>query len=507
MTDAQYLDAEALLAADMGDLADDPLEWVRYAYQWDEGELKGFDGPDTWQEGFLRELGQEIRRRSFNFLDAVEPIRTTTTSGHGVGKSALVAWLADFILSTRPFSKGIITANTSPQLETKTWAEIAKWTRRCITRHWFKVTSGRGAMKIVHRLHPETWRLDAMAWRENQPEAFAGLHAATSTPYYIFDEASGVARAIFETAMGGMTDGEPMMFLFSNPTKPTGFFYDSHHSLRHRFNAYRVDSRDAKMTNKEEIKGWIEDFGIDSDFVKVRVLGEFPLTGDRQFIPSNLVTAAMDEARVPLFTPIDPVIIGCDPARFGDDETTIYVRRGRDARTFAPKILRGRSQIEIAHEIRFMNETLLADAINIDSGMGQGVIDALNAWGVPNVNEVHFGGTSPNSEYDNMATFMMGELRTWLKKDGVCIPNDPVLKRQLTIRRYDMVDSKKGTAIRIESKEDMKADADIKESPDRADGLGLTFAVPVRMRDVEKTRAEMAGEKYSNVVGVEYERQ
>lgn len=504
--DAAYQSVEALLAQDMGDLADDPLEFVRYAYQWDYGELAGFDGPDSWQEGFLRELGEEIRKRGFNFKDAVEPIRTTTTSGHGVGKSALVSWLADFILSTRPQSKGIITANTSPQLETKTWAEIAKWTKRCITRHWFKVTSGRGAMKIVHRLHPETWRLDAMAWRENQPEAFAGLHAATSTPYYIFDEASGIARAIFETAMGGMTDGEPMMFMFSNPTKPTGFFYDSHHSLRHRFRTYQVDSRDAKMTNKEEIKGWIEDFGIDSDFVKVRVLGEFPLTGDRQFIPANLVTAAMDKAREPAFTAIDPVIIGCDPARFGDDETTIYVRRGRDARTYAPKILRGRSQIEIAHEIRYMNQTLLADAINIDSGMGQGVIDALNAWGVPNVNEVHFGGASPNTECANMATFMMYELRNWLKKDGVCIPDDPTLKRQLTIRRYDMVESKKGTAIRIESKEDMKADADIKESPDRADGLGLTFAVPVRARDEAKTRAEMAGERYSNVVGVEYER-
>ena len=505
-----YTSLDALnveLARDMGELADDPYEFVMYAYPWGRGELERYDGPDVWQTGFLKEWGQEIRLRGFDGSTPVEPIKFSTASGHGIGKSAFSAWIVDMIMSTRPHCKGIVTANTSPQLETKTWAEIAKWTKRCITSHWFRVTSGRGAMKIVHRDNPETWRVDGMAWRENQPEAFAGLHAATSTPFYLFDEASGIPKAIFETANGGMTDGEPMMFLFSNFTKASGYFYDSHTSLRHRFITRQIDSRTAKMTNKVELQKWIDDYGIDSDYVKVRVLGEPPNASDKQFIPTNIVDAAMSPTREPSATLIDPVIIGVDVARFGGDESTIYVRRGLDGRTIPPQHFRSMDTTQLSYAVRKLATELLADAINVDGGgVGGGVIDNLRNWNVPNVNEILFGGASPDDDYANMATYMMGEARTWLKREGATLPNDPILKRQLTTREYHFTDGKKGTAVIIESKDAMREHQDKKESPDRADGFGLTFAVPVGPRDIEKTRAQIAGLPFSNVIGDNYER-
>lgn len=493
------------LALDMGDLAEDPLEWVRYAYPWREGDLSGFSGPDEWQTGFLREWGQEIEARGFDGITPVLPIRFSTTSGHGVGKSALTAWISGFILSTRPHSKGIVSANSIPQLETKTWAEIAKWMKLCITARWFRITSGRGSLKIVHRQHAETWRLDGMAWSKDRPASFAGLHAATSTPFYIFDEASEIARIILETAMGGLTDGEPMFFMFSNPTASSGFFFDSHHDMRHRYKTFQIDSRKARMTNKALIEEWIADWGIDSDFVKVRVLGEFPLQGNRQFISSSLVTGVMDETRAPSYTANDPVIIGVDVARYGFNESTIYVRRGRDARTIPPKIFRNLDTVQLAHEVRKLNQDLYADAINVDGGFGHGVIDVLRSWGVPNVNEIHNASPSPDEEYANMATYMMAEARSWMKLANACLTNDPILKRQLTSREYTMVEAKRGTAVRIEPKEEMEKD-DSKESPDRADGFCLTFAVPVAMRDVETTKAIIAGNAPSGVVGVEYDR-
>ena len=499
------------LAADMGELADDPLEFVHYSFGWGRNELQGFSGPDTWQEGFLREWGEDIRARGFDGLTPVMPILRSTTSGHGVGKSALVAWICWFILSTRPFCRGRVTANSMPQLESTTWPEIIKWGNSCLTRHWFRSTSGRGAMKIAHKLHPETWRLNGIAWDEHRPAAFAGVHAATSTAFYIFDEASEVAQIILETAQGGLTDGEPMLFLFGNPTKPNGYFYETHAGqLAKRFRSYKVDSREAKMTNKPLIQSWIEDYGIDSDFVKVRVLGEFPLKGDRQLIPSYLVTAAMDMEREPIYTVHDPIIIGVDVARYGDDESTIYVRRGRDGRSIEPKIFRGIDNVQLALEVRKLAIELRADAVNIDAGGGSGVIDMLRSWGVPNVNEIHFGGVSgdPN-EYADMASFMMGSCRTWLKQHGVTLPNDPVLKRQMTSREYTMVDSKKGTVIKIEPKELMKKHAEAgkgKESPDRSDGFCLTFAVPVAMRDIDAWRAMYEGTQQSGSTGIDYER-
>jgi len=496
---------DAIYRQTCGELAEDPLEWVKWAYDWDYGELSGHHGPDVWQAGFLRDWGEEIRLRGFDGHAPVMPYLTSTVSGHGVGKSGLVSMVSGFILSTRPFCRGRVTANSIPQLETTTWPEIVKWMRRCKTRRWFRMTSGRGAMKIVHRNNPETWRLDGMAWDASRPAAFAGLHASTSTVFYILDEASEVPRIICETAQGGLTDGEPMMFMFSNPTKASGYFFDSHHEMRHRFKTYNVDSRTARMTNKVLINQWIEDHGLDSDFVKVRVLGEFPVTSDKQFIPSNIVTAARDEKREVLFSTIDPIIVGVDVARFGSDETTVYIRRGRTARWKDPMIFRGLDTHQLSLRLKALADDIMPDAINVDGGGGLGgaVVDNLRNWQVPNVNEVHFGGVSPEDDYADMATYMMASIRKWLQGEGVTIPNDPVLSRQLTSREYKMVQGKRGTAIKIESKDEMREHQDKKESPDRADGLGLTFAVPVGPRDVERTRREISGERFSNVVGID----
>lgn len=521
----QYVDKDqaafdVALSRDMADLAEDPLECVKYLYPWGKGDLADFAGPDDWQAGFLSEWGQEIRLRGFDGSSPVMPVSFTTTSGHGIGKSALVGMIAGVILSTRPLSRGRVTANTMPQLETTTWPEIVKWADRMMTRHWFRITSGRGAMKIVRTTNVEGWRLDGMAWDSSRPAAFAGLHAATSSAYYIFDEASEIARNVLETAQGGLTDGEPFFFMFSNPTASDGFFFDSHHSMAHRFKRRQIDSRTTRMANKQLIKQWIEDWGLESDFVKVRVLGQFPMTGERAFLDGAAVDAAASEDREPYAMPTDAICVGVDVARFGEDEATIYTRRGRDMRSIPPKIFRGLPLDQLAHEVRKHcielggaepGQVLLPDAINVDGGgMGGGVIDMLRGWGVPNVNEVHFGGKSPDSDCADMITYMFSQHKKWLATANACLPVDPILVRQLKTRRYKIIEATKGTAVKVESKEEIRANfekgkSDFK-SPDRADGALLTHAVPVAARNLAQTRAQMSGEQYANVVGVDYDR-
>ena len=122
-------------------------------------------------------------------------------------------------MSTRPYCKGVVTANTAEQLRSKTWSELSKWHSKCITKEWFAFHAGRGNMKIVHVDHPEEWNCQAQTSKEENSEAFAGLHAASSTPFYIFDEASAVPDKIFEVREGGTTDGEAMTFDFGNPTR------------------------------------------------------------------------------------------------------------------------------------------------------------------------------------------------------------------------------------------------------------------------------------------------
>src|SRR6516225_9947449 len=124
----------------------------------------------------------------------------------------MVAWLVDWLMSTRPGCKGTVTANTVTQLETKTWPAIDHWTRICATRAWFLL----GTESIRAIKDPRNWFFVAQTAREENSEAFAGQHAATSSNCYIFDEASAVPDAIWEVAEGGLTDGEPHIFAFGN---------------------------------------------------------------------------------------------------------------------------------------------------------------------------------------------------------------------------------------------------------------------------------------------------
>lgn len=482
------------LAADLAELALDPLEYVNYAYRWGEGELAAFDGPDDWQKGFLRELGEEIRSRDFDGANAVMPVLASTVSGHGVGKTALVGMVSDFIRSTRPNSKGRVTANTGRQLSTVTWAEILKWGKRSVTAHWWRFLSN----AIVHKASEE-WRLDALVWDEKAPEAFAGLHAATSSPYLIIDEASRVPRIICETGQGGLTDGEPFMFLFGNGTRTSGFFYETHHKNRDRWLRFKVDSRKARVSNKKLLQQWIEDNGIDSDFCKIRVLGEFPKQSSAQFIASDIVRAARVREVQALLT--DPVIMAVDVARFGDDRTIIRVRKGRDARSFKKVVLRGADTMQTAGRVAELARELLPDAIFIDGGgVGGGVVDRCRQLNVPNIHEINFGGKSPDRDYADMAAYMWAKMRDALK-DGLAIEDDDDLETELTVREYFF---DRNNAIRLEAKDDLKARGEV--SPDDADSIALTYAYPVGPRDPRRTEAAIAGTgSFDGVQGADYD--
>jgi hypothetical protein len=139
----------------------DPLRFVFDFYPWGEpGELENETGPDENQAAFLQDLGAEVRKRSFDGSTPVMPILMAMNSGHGTGKSAMGAWIADWILCSRPRSIGTVTAGTYTQLETRTWAAIRRWTKLCLAGGWFDI----GASTIKHKHYPETWKIVAQTW-------------------------------------------------------------------------------------------------------------------------------------------------------------------------------------------------------------------------------------------------------------------------------------------------------------------------------------------------------
>ena len=137
--------ADQLLGIDAGKFFDDPLGWAAYSFDWSGDPSmqivktpekykhiwKSEYGLDEWAMDLLSDWEKAIKVNGFNGKKAVKAFQAAITSGHGIGKSTLTALIILFIMSTRPNSKGIITAGTSDQLRTKTWAELGKWKKRC----------------------------------------------------------------------------------------------------------------------------------------------------------------------------------------------------------------------------------------------------------------------------------------------------------------------------------------------------------------------------------------
>lgn len=468
----EYDNIDIHLAERCAQFYDDPLGFVMWAFDWDYGELAGFEGPDDWQRDSLTIIGEQVRKNGFDGVNPVDPIRMSTASGHGIGKSALTSWLILWIMATRPYAKGIVTANTGEQLRTKTWSELGKWRTRCLVGHWFEYNNGKGSMSLYHKSWPESWRVDAQTCREENSEAFAGLHAANSTPFYIFDEASAVPDKIWEVAEGGLTDGEPMFFNFGNPTRNTGKFSECFNSQR--WITRQIDSRTAKMTNKRLIKQWAEDHGEDSDFFKVRVKGQFPSAGDMQFIPGDVVEAAMKRP-LPPYLGNEPLICAFDVARGGGDDCRIGFRRGRDAtseKSYRIPYEKSRDSMVVVSKVVLVLERHKPDVIFVDeTGVGGPVLDRLRQLGW-NAIGVHFGANADDeTRFVNKTAEMGYRLRQWLMDGGV-IPNNEQLKRELTCREY-WHDNKDRWVL--ESKKDVKKR--LGYSPDWADQMYMLFAM------------------------------
>jgi hypothetical protein len=221
----------------------------------------------------------------------------------------------------------VVTANTESQLRTKTWPEVKKWIRLGVNTHWFEPTAT--AVYVRDPLHKD-WRADATAWSENNTEAFAGLHNQGKRIIVIMDEASAVSDKIWEVIKGALTDAntEIIFLAYGNPTRSEGSFRECFRRFKARWFTMQIDSREVEGTNRAEIDKWIEDYGLDSDFVKVRVRGLFPSLTAKQFISEVDVDAAYGRHLKPEQYRFAPKIMTCDPAWQGDDMLEIGLRQG-----------------------------------------------------------------------------------------------------------------------------------------------------------------------------------
>lgn len=455
----------------------DPYGFVMWAFPWGEpGELSRFEGPEPWQKTILLQLGEGL----INYERAIKMARA---SGRGIGKSALVSWLILWSMTTAADTIGVVTANTENQLRTKTWVQLAKWFRLFIAKDLFELTAT--ALFSRDKEHRTEWRFDMIPWSARNTEAFQGLHNQGKRLVLLFDEASGIDDVIWDVSEGSLTDANTqcLWFVFGNPTKNKGRFKDcfSGGQFAARWNHATIDSREVSFTDKKLIAEWENDWGVDSDWFRVHVRGEFPRIDAESFISLYLAQEATIREVEPQLG--FPVLLGVDVGRFGDDPSVIYPRKGRDGRSLPVEVHFGIDTMTLCRKIVDAMHRYAASFVFVDEGgVGGGVVDRLRQLQIP-VIAVDFGGlpdgVNPERgvKYANKRAEIWGAVRDWLGTGAIPerIPGyERSLADELAGPSYGL-NAKE--AILLESKKDMRRRGE--PSPNIADALACTFAFPV----------------------------
>lgn len=466
---------ERELKRDIMSFHHDPEGFADYAFRWGHGDLKG-EKLRKWQRAILRELGERLRASPKNreTLIASAIVRIAVASGHGIGKSALIAIIILWAMATCTDCRGTVTANTASQLMTKTWPELKKWHRNSRVEHWF--TCNATSLVSTDPAHEKTWRIDATPWSANNTEAVAGLHNKGKRLLLIFDEASAIDDKVWEVADGAQTDKDTEIFwvVFGNPTRSTGRFRECWRKYRDLWPIRRnIDNRTVEGTNLEFLEAFVKIHGEDSDIVKVRVRGEFPNQSVLQFISEEDARVATRRHLRKNEYDFAPKILTLDNAWTGEDEGVIGLRQGLWFKVLK-RFPRNDNDVMIAQMLARLEDEHQADAVVIDIGFGTGVYSCGVTW-KRDWQLFNFGINLPRGTgYLNERARVYDEAKKWLKNGGV-IENIEELISDLT--GIEVVPRTDGV-LQLESKKEMKARG--LPSPNLADALVMTFAFDVK---------------------------
>jgi hypothetical protein len=468
-------------------IADDPERFVMFAFPWGQPNtpLARFKGPRKWQRAVLRDIAKHVaanRLQERQDENLFEVLRMAVASGRGIGKSALVAWLILWMLTTRIGATVIVSANSENQLRAITWGELTKWQAMVINSHWWEISAtklvpAQWLTELVERdLKKGTryWGAEGKLWSEENPDGYAGPHSFDGM-MVIFDEASGIPDPIWPVASGFFTEPIPnrFWFAFSNPRRNSGYFFETFNAKRDFWNTRQIDARTVEDTDRATYEQIIEEYGPDSPQAKVEVYGEFPAVGDDQFIAPSLVDEAFK--RPAYKDDSAPIVVGIDPARGGMDDTVIAIRQGRDLIEIR-RFHGDDTMTVVGHVIAVIEEFRPTLTVIDEGGLGYGILDRLNEQRYK-VRGVNFGWKAKNPVmWGNKRAELWGSMRDWLRTASM--KQDRRLKSDLTGPKTKPDSS--GTLF-LESKKDMKARG--LASPDAADAIAVTFAFPVAHRD------------------------
>lgn len=426
---------------------DDPVAFAR--------EVAGIE-PDEWQVELLDAVAAPAIRR------------ISVRSGHGVGKSTGVALAAVWHVLMRVPSKTVVTAPTSSQLFDACFAEMKNVAKRL--KPPFDNLLELKSDRIELKSHPESTFISCRTSRAEQPEALAGVHSPSVL--LIADEASGIPSSVFEAASGSMSGHSATTILTGNPTRNTGFFYDTHNRLREDWYTMHVSCVDSPRVSEDFVEDMKRRYGEDSPAYHVRVLGNFPPSEADTVIPVSLIEHAMaNDIKVHEDT---IAIWGLDVARQGGDASVLAKRQGPVIHPLT--VWRNLDLMQLTGAVKAEYDAMPpskrpAEIIVDSNGFGAGVLDRLRELGLParglNVSE----RAMAKDTYLNLRAELWFKMKMYLEGMDVSLPRDDALYAELAAPRYHFTSAGK---LQVESKDSMKKRG--VASPDRADAVALSLA-------------------------------
>ena len=428
--------------------------------------------PDAWQlEVFERFASRDPEHRRIAMQACVGP-----------GKTAVLAILILNFMSCYgkrgSHPKGACVSITSDNLRDNLWAEIAKLLKKS---DFLQKAFTQNADRLYANDHPETWFFSARTFSkkanaEEQGRTLSGLHGEFIL--VVADETGDMPIAVGKAADQIFANEIPFakIVMAGNPSSTAGLLYEATVRNRSMWSVVRItgDPDDPKRSPRISLawaKEQIEKYGRENPWIMYSILGLFPPTAINQLIgPEDIERAWARAPRESEFS-FSQRRLGCDVAFEGDDRTCIFPRQGIIA--YQPVILRTQEPADISARLLRAHKTWDSDIEFVDDtgGWGKGVISHAKHAG-REVVPVNFASSANDKDhYFNRRAEMWFEMAEWVKKLGA-LPRMNELMQELTAPTYTLRSGK----ILIEPKEMVKKRLGF--SPDIADGLALTFALP-----------------------------
>jgi len=460
------------------------LVYIIFPFGEQESDLVDYN-PYSWQ---MQEWGR-LSRHLQNPLTRYQTYRLIISSGNGAAKTAFGCMTMLMLMYTQQL-RARMTANTDPQMKSVIWPEYDIWFRRARFVDEFFEKFGT-SIKAKNPQLAETWRIDTVTWSEEAPASISGLHNKGKAVMYLFEEAPGIPAKIWEYASGAFTETFTIkiFFAFGNSDDPESKFEQNMGSPL--WNALRIDTRTLDHIDPKQISDWLLEAGgdEDNDDFRVRVRGLPRKSAKDSIIKIETVDAALarrftfDKETVASF----PVILSCDPAWTGGDETTIWMKQGHYRCLLEKyKLRKGIDTHRLTYnKLCDWERKLKADQVHIDQGEGTAIFTmAMDAqkhhWILVNFsNSPTDSINEKDSAYGNIRAMMYYKTNEDLMKGGVL---DAVDSEWIEHIRKQLCWTK-SSRHKTTGKKMAEPKADIKDrvgqSPDVADGCVLLSAYEV----------------------------